>query len=190
VPAAETDYEVRKARIMAAVSEILDAVGEEPSREGLLDTPRRVAEMYLDIFSGLRTEGPKITTFDRGQTDQMVVVGGLDYASFCEHHLVPFTGQVHIGYVPDKEVVGLSKLGRIAEWYAKRPQIQENLTSQIADHVMSTVRPRGVIVVVTGSHACMSMRGIKKPNHKTITTAIRGSISKEEFFQNLGITEK
>lgn len=168
-----------------AVRTLLIGMGDDVSREGLLDTPKRVVGMYLEMTEGLRSDPPAMTSFDRGSTDQMVIVADIAYNSLCEHHLAPFKGRAHIGYIPDAKVVGLSKLGRIVEWYAKRPQIQENLTSQIADHCMEKLKPRGIIVMVDGHHQCMSMRGIKKENHKTVTTAIRGSIVRDEFFQAL-----
>lgn len=170
--------------------EMLNVLGEDTKREGLRDTPKRVAKMYLEMTSGLRTPPPEMTCFDRGETDQMIVVSGLDYYSLCEHHLAPFHGQVHIGYVADKNIVGLSKLARAVEWFAKRPQIQERLTSQIADFCYQKIQPQGIMVVVEGTHLCMAMRGVKKQNHVTTTTAIRGKIHRMEFFQNMMVSKK
>ena len=165
-----------------SVSNILSEIGEDVKREGLLDTPNRVARMYMEMTEGLRIPPPKITTFSAGTTDQMVTLFGIDYHSLCEHHLVPFYGQVHVGYLPRKTLAGLSKFARIVDWFAKRPQIQEVMTSQIADFIIEALDPEGVIVVVEGVHMCMSMRGVKKPNHKTVTSAIRRDIPKDEFF--------
>jgi GTP cyclohydrolase IA len=171
-----------------AVKVLLRGMGEDISREGLVDTPRRVVNMFLEMTEGLRVSPPPMTTFSKGSTDQMVIVSDIAYTSLCEHHLAPFTGRVHIGYLPRGRLAGLSKLGRIVEWYAKRPQIQERFTSQIADRCVDELDPVGIIVVAEGHHQCMSMRGIKKENHKTVTTAIRGLIAKNEFFQALGVT--
>jgi len=168
--------------IAEAVKTILKSVGEDVEREGLLDTPARVAKMYMEMFSGLRDTAPKMTTFERGDNDQMITMFDLDYWSMCEHHLVPFFGHVHIGYVPGDMIAGLSKFARVMEFFAKRPQIQERMTAQIAGHIIETIKPKGVIVVVEGTHLCMSMRGVKKPNHTTTTSAIRGEIHKQEFF--------
>jgi len=170
-----------------AVKVLLCGMGEDISREGLLDTPRRVVSMFMELTEGLRSDAPKVTSFDRGSTDQMVVVADIAYTSLCEHHLAPFKGHVHIGYIPGERLAGLSKFGRVVEHYSKRPQIQENLTSQIADHCMEELKPRAIIVVIEGHHSCMSMRGIKKENHKTVTSAIRGPIAQGEFFRLLAV---
>lgn len=174
---------------LSAISEatkiILGSIGEDINREGLLDTPKRVAKMYLEITSGLRSDPPVMTTFSRGNCDQMITILDMDYHSLCEHHLVPFYGRVHIGYLPNERIAGLSKFGRVVDWYARRPQIQEQFTAQIADFIMDRLSPHGVIVVVEGTHMCMSMRGVRKPNHKTITSAIRGTLPKDEFFDIL-----
>jgi len=161
---------------------LLPAIGEDVEREGVADTPRRYAAMMMELTSGLRAEPPPFTMFDRGNCDQMVVVSDLDYHSICEHHLVPFYGVAHIGYIPDKRIAGLSKFGRVVDYFSKRPQTQEYMTAQVADFLMAKMEPRGLIVVVEGHHLCMSIRGVKKANHSTITSAIRGSISKTEFF--------
>lgn len=165
-----------------AVTSILSAIGDDPEREGLIDTPKRVSNMYLEMTSGLREEAPKMTSFACKEKDQLVVVRGIDYWSLCEHHMIPFYGRVHIGYLPSAKIAGLSKFARAVEWFAKRPQIQENLTAQIAEFIMEKLSPQGVIVLVTGHHLCMAMRGVKKPNHETVTSAIRGNVPKGEFF--------
>lgn len=179
------DTSSRLEAIASATKIILQAMGEDVGREGLLDTPNRVAKMYLEIASGLLTDPPAMTTFSRGNCDQMITVLDMDYHSLCEHHLVPFYGKVHIGYLPQDRISGLSKFGRVIDWYARRPQIQEQFTAQIADHIMKELDPHGVIVVVEGTHMCMSMRGVRKPNHVTVTSAIRGTIPKDEFFDIL-----
>jgi len=167
-----------------AIRVILAEVGET-SRAGLRDTPRRVADMYLEMTNGLRTPPPKIVKFEAQGMDQMVTVLGLDYWSLCEHHLVPFHGRVHIGYVPKIWIAGLSKFGRLVDWVSHRPQIQEAMTAQMADFIFQELRPQGVIVVVEGEHLCMAMRGVKKPGHKTVTSAIRGDVPKDEFLDIL-----
>jgi len=169
--------------IAAAVKEVLlPALGEKLDREGLRDTPRRFASMMLEMTSGLRDSAPEITTFERGDCDQMITVFDLDYYSLCEHHLVPFYGRAHVGYLPGDRIAGLSKFGRVVEHFAKRPQTQEYMTSQVADFLMKKLKPQGLIVVIEGRHLCMSMRGVKKPNHNTVTSAIRGDIPRKEFF--------
>ena len=169
--------EVDKPRIEAAVREILAAVGEDPERDGLLDTPARVARMYEEIFAGLR-ENPADhleVSFDAGH-DEMVMVRDISLVSTCEHHLVPFIGKAHLAYIPnsDGRITGLSKLARVVDGYARRPQVQERLTTQIADDLERSLQPRGVLVVVEAEHLCMSMRGVKKPGSTTVTSAVRG----------------
>ena len=170
---------VDHARIEAAVREILLAVGEDPERDGLLDTPARVARAYAEIFSGLSTDPKDVlgTTFDVDH-DEMILVKDIEMFSVCEHHLVPFHGVAHVGYIPglDGRVVGLSKLARLVDVYARRPQVQERLTTQIADALEAHISPRGVIVVVEAEHLCMSMRGIRRPGARTITSAVRGGL--------------
>ncbi|MDQ6783543.1 MAG: GTP cyclohydrolase I FolE [Actinomycetota bacterium] len=165
------------ARIAAAVREILLAVGEDPDRNGLVDTPERVARMYEEIFSGLREDpGHHLrATFEAGH-DEMVMVTDIPLYSVCEHHLVPWLGQAHVGYIPNEDgrVTGLSKLARLVEGYARRPQVQERLTSQVADAIEGVLAPRGVLVVVEAEHLCMSMRGVRKPGSRTVTSAVRG----------------
>ncbi|MGH8793658.1 MAG: GTP cyclohydrolase I FolE [Stackebrandtia sp.] len=166
-------------RIEAAVKEILIAVGEDPDREGLKMTPGRVARAYAELFAGLRVDPATVlkTTFAEDH-EEMVVVREIELFSFCEHHLLPFVGVAHIGYIPGEHgrITGLSKLARLVEVYARRPQVQERLTVQIADQLMSTLEAKGVIVVVECEHMCMSMRGIRKPGARTLTSAVRGSL--------------
>jgi GTP cyclohydrolase IA len=166
-----------RARAEAAVAELLAAIGEDPEREGLLETPARVARMYAEIVSGLRMtpEDVLTTTFDLGH-DEMVLVRDIELWSMCEHHLVPFTGVAHVGYIPSEtgKITGLSKLARLVDVYAKRPQVQERLTTQIADALMKILEARGVIVVIEAEHLCMTMRGVKKAGARTITSAVRG----------------
>ena len=162
-----------------AVRDLLVAVGEDPDREGLQDTPARVARAYEEIFGGLRMSADDVltTTFDIGH-DEMIMVKDIELYSTCEHHLVPFHGVAHIGYIPHENgrITGLSKLARLVDVYAKRPQVQERLTTQIADSLMRILEPRGVIVVLEAEHLCMSMRGVRKPGAKTVTSAVRGSL--------------
>ncbi|WP_326688809.1 MULTISPECIES: GTP cyclohydrolase I FolE [unclassified Streptomyces] len=162
-----------------AVRELLIAVGEDPDREGLLETPSRVARSYKEIFGGLRQQPEDVltTTFDLGH-DEMVLVKDIEVYSTCEHHLVPFHGVAHVGYIPavSGKITGLSKLARLVDVYARRPQVQERLTTQVADSLMRILEPRGVIVVIECEHMCMSMRGIRKPGAKTVTSAVRGQL--------------
>ena len=166
-------------RAEAAVRELLIAVGEDPDREGLRDTPARVARAYAELLSGMRRKAEDVltTTFDLGH-DEMILVRDIELWSMCEHHLVPFTGVAHIGYIPNENgrITGLSKLARLVDVYAKRPQVQERLTTQIADALMSILEARGALVVIEAEHLCMTMRGVKKPGSKTLTSAIRGSM--------------
>jgi len=164
-------------RAEAAVRELLVAIGENPERDGLRDTPARVARAYREMFAGLEQTPEEVltTTFDLGH-DEMVLVRDIELYSCCEHHLVPFHGVAHVGYIPsvDGRITGLSKLARLVDVYAKRPQVQERLTTQVADALVRILEPRGVIVVVECEHLCMSMRGIRKPGAKTVTSAVRG----------------
>ena len=166
-------------RAEAAVRELLIAVGEDPDREGLAETPARVARAYEEVFAGLR-EDPKIhleKSFSENHRE-LVLVRDIPIYSTCEHHLVPFYGVAHIGYIPgaDGKVTGLSKLARLADMYAKRPQVQERLTTQVVEALMEHLAPRGAIVVVEAEHMCMSMRGVRKPGAKTVTSAVRGQL--------------
>ena len=163
-------------RIERAVREILIAVGEDPDREGLLETPSRVARMYAEVFAGLHAD-PGIhlqKTFTQPH-DEMVLVRDIEFASCCEHHLVPFLGKAHIAYLPDGKVVGLSKLARVVDGVAKRPQVQERMTEQIAELIMKELHPRGVGVILEATHMCMTVRGVKKPGTTTVTSAMRGA---------------
>ena len=164
-------------RIEAAVREILLAIGEDPERDGLKNTPSRVARMYAEICAGLHEDPDQHlkVTFDAGH-DEMVMVRDIPLYSLCEHHLAPFIGKAHVAYIPgaDGRITGLSKLARLVDSYAKRPQVQERLTAQIADELERTLTPRGVLVVVEAEHLCMSMRGVRKPGSSTVTSAVRG----------------
>ena len=165
-----------KERIQNAVREILIAVGEDPDREGLLETPKRVANMYEEIFAGL-TEDPKqhIKLFNEQSNDEMVIVKDIPFYSMCEHYLLPFFGKAHIGYIPsDNKIIGLSKLARIVDNFAKKPQVQERLTSDIADFLNDNLQPKGVAVIMEAEHMCMTMRGARAAGSKTQTSALRG----------------
>ena len=174
-PVGEFDHD----RIAAAVREILIGIGEDPDRDGLRDTPGRVARAYAEMFAGLRQDPRDVlaTTFDLGH-DEFVLVRDIEVWSCCEHHLVPFTGVAHVGYIPsaDGRITGLSKLARLVDLYAKRPQVQERLTTQVADALIEILEPRGVIVVFECEHLCMTMRGVRKPGSKTVTSAVRGQL--------------
>ena len=170
---------VDQQRVAAAVRELLAAIGENPDRDGLLDTPDRVARAYTEMFAGLDRSAAEVlsTTFDIAH-DELVLVKDIEVWSTCEHHLVPFTGVAHVGYIPavDGRITGLSKLARLVDVFAKRPQVQERLTTQIADALVEHLRPRGVIGVVDCEHLCMTMRGVRKPGARTVTSAVRGSL--------------
>ena len=175
----ETASEVNQPRIARAVREILLAIGEDPDRDGLKETPARVAKSYAEIFAGLHQSPSDLlaTTFDLDH-EEMVLVKDIPFYSTCEHHLVPFHGSAHIGYIPshDGKVTGLSKLARLVDVYARRPQVQERLTTQIVDALMDNLQPVGAIVVIECEHLCMSMRGVRKPGAKTVTSAVRGQL--------------
>jgi GTP cyclohydrolase I len=164
-------------RAEAAVRELLVAIGEDPDREGLQDTPARVARAYHEMTSGMRVAPEEVltTTFDLGH-DEMILVKDIELWSMCEHHLVPFTGNAHIGYIPNENgrITGLSKLARLVDVFARRPQVQERLTTQIAEALMEILEARGCIVVIEAEHLCMTMRGVRKPGSKTVTSAVRG----------------
>jgi len=166
-------------RIERAVREILLAIGEDPDRDGLTETPARVARAYAEQFSGLaqRPEDVLTTVFDADH-DELILVRDIELYSTCEHHLVPFFGFAHVGYIPNEkgQITGLSKLARLVDVYARRPQVQERMTSQIADALMTVLEPRGALVVIEAEHLCMSMRGVRKPGAKTVTSAVRGSM--------------
>jgi GTP cyclohydrolase I len=168
---------VNKPRIEKAVREILEAIGEDPDREGLVRTPERVADMYEEIFRGL-AENPRelLSVTFAADHDEMIMVKDIPLYSVCEHHLAPFLGRAHVAYIPNANgrITGLSKLARLVDAYARRPQVQERLTSQIADELDEVLAPRGVLVVVEAEHLCMSMRGVQKPGTTTVTSAVRG----------------
>jgi GTP cyclohydrolase I len=164
-------------RVTRAVTEILLAIGDDPDRDGLLDTPRRVAAMYEELFSGLADDPSRhLTVTFAADHDEMVMVRDIPFASLCEHHMVPFIGRAHVAYIPgtDGRITGLSKLARLVDGFARRLQVQERMTTQIADAIESALGPRGVLVVVEAEHLCMSMRGVKKPGTLTITSSVRG----------------
>jgi GTP cyclohydrolase I len=170
---------IDEARIERAVREMLIAIGEDPDRDGLQATPSRVARMYSEIFGGLKEDpGRHLTvTFEEGH-DEIVMVRDIPLASMCEHHLVPWIGKAHVAYIPndDGRITGLSKLARVVDGFARRPQVQERLTTQVADTIEKILEPRGVLVVIEAEHLCMSMRGVRKPGTLTITSAVRGLI--------------
>jgi GTP cyclohydrolase IA len=164
-------------RVRAAVSELLTAIGEDPERDGLVNTPVRVAAMYEELFSGLHDDPARhLEVTFAAEHDEMVMVRDIPFASLCEHHLVPFIGRAHVAYIPadDGRITGLSKLARLVDGYARRLQVQERMTSQIADAIASVLSPRGVLVVIEAEHLCISMRGVKKPGTTTITSSVRG----------------
>ena len=166
---------VNKGRIKKAFASILEAVGENPSREGLKDTPRRIADMYADIFSGLDMD-PRdalVVGFDEGH-HEMVILKDIPFYSMCEHHFLPFFGLAHVGYIPKGRIAGASKVARAVDILAKRPQLQERLTTQIAEAMVEALKPNGVAVVIEAEHMCMTMRGVKKPRSKIVTSAMRG----------------
>jgi GTP cyclohydrolase I len=175
-------------RITKAVREILDAIGEDPDRDGLQETPERVARMYAEICSGLHEDpGDHLTVTFESSHDEMVMVRDVPLYSLCEHHLIPFIGKAHVAYIPGKDgrITGLSKIARLVDGYSRRPQVQEQLTVQIADAMEGTLEPRGVMVVIEAEHLCMSMRGIQKSGSTTVTSAVRGL-----FRQNISTREE
>ena len=168
---------VNRAQIEEAVRLILEAIGEDPNREGLIDTPKRVAKMYEEVFSGLNQDPKEYfeTVFGEDH-EELVLVKDIPFYSMCEHHLVPFFGRAHVAYIPKNgKVTGLSKLARAVEAVSRRPQLQERITSTVADSIVETLEPYGVMVVIEAEHMCMTMRGVKKPGSKTITSAVRGT---------------
>lgn len=168
---------VDEARIARAVRDILEAIGEDPDRDGLVDTPARVARMYAEVLGGITDDPARhvLTTFDAAH-DEMVMVRDIPVYSMCEHHLLPWFGRAHVAYIPadDGRITGLSKLARVVQGFARRPQVQERLTTQVADALQSALGPRGVLVVVEAEHMCMSMRGVRTPGSVTVTSAVRG----------------
>lgn len=172
-------------KVKEAVKLFLEGIGEDPTREGLLETPERIARMCMEIFSGMEEDaGEHLAKTFSVANNEIVVEKDIVFYSACEHHLLPFYGKAHIAYVPNGKVVGLSKLARTIEVYAKRPQIQEQMTSQIADAIMEHLEPQGVMVMVEAEHMCMTMRGVKKPGSKTITMAKRGCFEENMQLQN------
>ncbi len=161
------------------MTELLTAIGDDPARDGLRDTPRRIADMYAEVFSGMAADPASFlqTTFEVAH-DEMVILRNIPFYSMCEHHLLPFHGEAHVGYVPDGRVVGISKIARVVETCARRPQVQEVLTSQIAETIMAGLKPDGVAVVIDAEHLCMTMRGVQKPGSRMVTSAMRGSFRK------------
>jgi GTP cyclohydrolase I len=168
---------VDRGRVEGLIRELLAAIGEDPQRPGLVETPRRVADMYAELFEGFDTDPGEhlMVTFEEGH-DEMVMVRDIPFASLCEHHLVPFTGLAHVAYLPGPEgrITGLSKMARLVEGYARRLQVQERMTTQIVEAMERVMQPRGSIVVIEAEHFCMSMRGVKKPGATTVTSAVRG----------------
>lgn len=166
-----------RSKVEAGVRLMLEGVGEDPSREGLRQTPRRVADMFEEVFSGIGADPGEHfeVTFNEGH-QEMVLVRDIPLYSICEHHLLPFLGRAHVAYIPDERgrICGLSKLARVVDLYARRPQVQERMTTQIADTIVEHLEPAGVIVVIEAEHLCMSMRGVKKPGAETVTSAVRG----------------
>jgi len=178
---------VDKERVAAAVRSLIEAIGEDPDREGLIETPARVARMFAEVFSGLDESPDKHLSRQFSAPDsELVIEKDIVFHSICEHHLLPFFGMVNIGYIPDGKVAGLSKLPRTVEVFARRPQIQEQMTVQIADAIEKHLKPKGVIVMVEAEHTCMSLRGVKKPGVKTVTLATRGlfkdDLERQRFF--------
>jgi GTP cyclohydrolase I len=168
---------IDKARVERAVRELLEAIGEDTARDGLKRTPKRIAEMYEEIFGGMHTDPRRhLTTTFEAEHDEMVMIRDIPLYSVCEHHLIPFHGKAHVAYIPgeDGRITGLSKVARMVDEFAKRPQVQERLTTQIADALMDALKPLGVFVVIEAEHLCMSMRGVRKPGSLTVTSAVRG----------------
>jgi len=171
-----------KKKIEQAIKQIIKAIGENPEREGLKETPKRVAEMYEEIFSGIKKDPRSVVKiFTSEEHDEMVILKDIPFYSVCEHHLLPFLGKAHIAYIPRaNKLIGLSKIARVVEIYAKRLQLQERLTTQIADTIKKLIDPLGVLVIIEAEHLCMTMRGIKKPGSKMVTSALRGAFKKNE----------
>lgn len=170
---------IDKAKIEKAVASIIEAIGENPKREGLVGTPRRIAEMYAEVFGGIYEDpGEELRVgFEEGH-QEMVILKDIPFYSMCEHHFLPFHGLAHVGYIPSGRVVGASKIGRVVEILARRPQLQERLTTQIANTIVSVLEPKGVAVIIQAEHLCMTMRGVKKPGSNIVTSAMRGLFQK------------
>lgn len=176
---------VDQKKVEEAVKLMLEAIGEDSNREGLLETPNRIARMYGEIFGGLDEDAAEhLSKRFHVENNEMVLEKDIVFYSMCEHHFMPFYGKAHVAYIPNGEVVGLSKLARTVEVFAKRPQIQEQMTAQIADAIMEHLHPQGVMVMLEAEHMCMTMRGIKKPGSKTVTIVTRGSFEGSEALQN------
>ena len=168
-------------KVERAVRMILEAIGEDPEREGLVGTPKRVAAMFAQVFSGLQQDPGSILTVEFNEEhEEMVLVKDVPFYSMCEHHLLPFSGRAHVAYIPRGKVVGISKLARVVELFARRPQLQERLTSQIADTIMQRLSPRAVAVIIEAEHTCMAMRGVQKPGSSIVTSAMRGTFRTHE----------
>ena len=176
---------IDKEKIEISIRQILEAIGEDPDREGLVETPKRVANMCEEIFAGLQKDPrDEIKVFNENN-DEMIVVKDIPFYSMCEHHLLPFIGMAHVAYLPgDGKILGLSKIARVVDTVAKKPQLQERLTSEIADIIMESVDAKGVAVIVEAEHLCMTMRGIKKPGSKTVTSALRGTMKSDMRTRN------
>lgn len=180
---------VNKEKIEQAVRLLLEGIGEDCDREGLRDTPDRVARMYEEIFAGMdQSSKEHLSRTFTAENNEMIVERDIAFYSTCEHHLMPFYGKVHIAYIPDDRVVGISKLARTVEVFARRLQIQEKMTAQIADAIMEDLQPKGVMVMVSAEHMCMTMRGVKKPGSQTVTIVARGEFEKSEKLQNMFFT--
>lgn len=176
---------VNKDKIIAGVKLLLEGIGEDVDREGLQETPERIARMYEEIYSGMEEDvGIHLTKTFTAENNEMIVERDIVFYSTCEHHLMPFYGKAHIAYIPDGKVAGISKLARTVEVYARRLQIQEKMTAEIADAIMEHLKPKGVMVLVEAEHLCMTMRGVKKPGSKTITMVTRGAFAQDEKLQN------
>ncbi len=172
---------INRAKIQKAVKELLEAIGEDAGREGLRDTPARVAHMYEEIFSGINKDPEKELSiyYEKEDYSEIVLIRDIPFYSMCEHHLIPFFGRAHVAYIPNKRLTGLSKLVRVVDTIARRPQLQERLSKEIADTIMRKLQPKGVMVVIEAEHFCITMRGIKKPGSKTVTSAMRGIFLKD-----------
>jgi GTP cyclohydrolase I len=173
---------MNRQKIEQGMRMILEGIGENPERPGLLETPRRVADLYEEVFSGIGVDAMELLVPVEGEThDEMVLVKDIPMHSMCEHHLVPFVGNAHVAYNPEGgRIVGLSKIARVLDTYARQPQVQERLTTQVAEAIMNGLSPKGVMVVIEAEHMCMSMRGVRKPNSMTVTSAVRGSFRRDE----------
>ena len=187
---------VDRDRISKAVEEIIAGIGDDPTREGLAGTPARIAEMYAEIFAGLKEDPRELleVAFEKEEHEEMVVLKDIPFYSMCEHHFLPFHGLAHVGYIPRRRLVGISKLARVVETLARRPQLQERLTGQIADTIMEGLGARGVAVVIEAEHLCMTMRGVRKPGSRLVTSANRGifrtqAATRAEFFSILGMAQ-